>query len=76
MWQIYRKIERGELSRAQLEYWRDRTTEMAGPWASKVHYACVLQLEGIAPPLPLPDKMGRFAGNRGLLRGSGFCCIF
>jgi len=52
MHQIYRKIERGDLSREQLEFWRDWSAGQAGPCASKVHYACIAQLEGLTKPIP------------------------
>ena len=52
---IYRKIERGELPRDQLVFWRDRTETMSGPWASKVHNACILRLDGIVDTTPPPE---------------------
>lgn len=49
---IYQKIQHGELTKSQLEFWRDRTETMNCAWASKIHNACILQLEGVTTPPP------------------------
>jgi len=56
MYQIYKKIQNGTLSQEQLEFWRDRAADLSGPWADKIHNACILQLEKITTPLPRRDN--------------------